>query len=547
MQFHSRIFGSVAVTALTGTLMAGCGGDDDSPAPVAVAPFAATADCASLKTLSIPNTTILSADAIPAGSFTPPGSTTAFSSLPDFCRVVAQTSPVAGSHIGIEVWLPSKIWNGRYQQVGTHGTGGTVYWSEMAPQLRRGFATGATDAGHPLVPQATTDPLLQNRSSSWGIGNPEAVNDYGYRAVHELVDKAKTTILAYYGRKQDYAYLNGCSKGGQDGVKSAQVYPSDFNGIVAGGAAQFATQAATAQLIMDINLRNGNIQATSGTTILQSAQAATIAACDALDGVTDGFISNPTACHWNPSSLGVTSTQAAAIATNTTALVDPATGKKFFDSWTPGSEHDWIHFGHQNNLSTYALALYQIALGDGTWDGTNFNLTRDFPVLVAKLGAAIDAVDPNLAPFQKAGGKLIQWHTWDDSAFMPAATVNYYDQVTALLGGAEATQSFYRLFMMPAQGHCAGDGVGPSNFGQENALAVSSDSEHDVVTAIMDWVEKGNAPKDFVTTRFKNNDATQGVDMQRPICPYPLQAVYKGSGDTNVAANFSCSPAPATN
>ena len=319
MQLRTRIFGSAAVTALTGSLVAGCGGGDDaSPAATAAAaPYAATADCASLKTLSIPNTTILSADAIPAGSYTPPGSTTAFDNLPDFCRVVAQTSPVAGSHIGIEVWLPSKIWNGRYQQVGTHGTGGTLYWSEMAPQLRRGFATGATDTGHPLVPQATTDPLLQNRSSSWGIGHPEAVNDYGYRAVHELVDKAKTTILAYYGRKQDYAYFNGCSKGGQDGMKSAQVYPNDFNGIIAGGAAQFATQAATAQLVMDINLRNGAIQGTTGTSILQSAQAATIAACDALDGVADGFITNPTACHWSPSTLGgITATQAATLATD---------------------------------------------------------------------------------------------------------------------------------------------------------------------------------------------------------------------------------------
>ena len=66
-------------------------------------------------------------------------------------------------------------------------------------------------------------------------------------------------------------------------------------------------------------------------------------------------------------------------------------------------------------------------------------------------------------------------------------------------------------------------------------------------TALMEWVEKGSAPKDFITTRFKNNDRTQGIDMQRPICPYPLQAVYKGSGDTSVAANFSCSAAPATN
>lgn len=553
MNPNLRLVVGGSLAAATISMLAGCGGSDSPTTDNTVAPFAATVGCASLKTLAIANTTITSADTVPAGGFTPPGSTTPFDNLPEFCRVVATVAPVPGSTIGIELWLPSKSWNGRYQQVGTHGTGGVLYWSEMAPQLRRGFATGATDTGHTLPAAVPGEPLLQNRGSVWAIGFPERVKDYGYRAVHELVDKAKTTILAYYGRKQDYAYFNGCSKGGQDGVKSAQMYPGDFNGIIAGGAAAQATRAATAQLVQDLNLRRAGIQGATGTAILQLAQKSAIAACDALDGVTDGYISNPSRCHWSPASLVctpgqdpatcITSAQADALAAQYAPVVDPVSGEKIFDGLTRGSEHDWIRFGHQNNLSTYSLSLYQIAFGDSTWDGSTFDLHRDFPRLQAALASSIDAVDPDLTPFRNAGGKMIQFQTWDDSAFMPQWAPEYYDQVTALLGGTEATANFYRLFMMPAQGHCAGNGVGPSNTGQENFLAVSDDADHDVVSAMQAWVEKGVAPKQLIASRFKGTDISQGIDIQRPLCPYPLEAVYKGSGDITKAESFTCSAA----
>lgn len=550
MKQKARFFEGAALAALTTSLMSGCGSSEPVLPPPAVAPFAAQVGCASLRTLSIANTTIVSAETVPAGSFTPPGSTTAFDNLPEFCRVVATVAPVPGSSIGIELWLPAKDWNGRYQQVGTHGTGGVLYWSEMAPQLRRGFATGATDTGHALPVAVPGEPLLQNRGSVWAIGFPERVNDYGYRAVHELVDKAKTTILAYYGRKQDYAYFNGCSKGGQDGMKSAQMYPNDFNGIIAGGAAAQATRAATAQLVQDIRLRDAGIQGSIGTAILLLAQKSAIAACDELDGVKDGYISNPSRCTWNPATLickagqdpstCITPAQADALAANYSPIVDPVSGQRLFPGLSRGGEHDQIRFGHQNNLSSYSLSLFQIAFGDPNWNGSTFDLHRDFPILQAKLATAIDAVDPNLAPFKNAGGKLIQLQTWDDSAFMPLWATEYYDQVTNLLGGSESTGDFYRLFMMPAQGHCAGNGVGPSNVGQENFLAVSNDADHDVVSAMLAWVEKGIVPKQLIATRFKGTDISQGIDMQRPLCPYPLEPVYKGTGDTNLAANFTC-------
>ena len=520
-------------------LLAACGGDDDSPAPTPVAPFQASVDCASLKTLAIPNTTILSADAVPAGSFTAPGTTAVIADLPDFCRVVATVTPVAGSNIGIEVWLPSKIWNGRYQQVGTHGLGATIYRSEMAPQLRRGFATAATDMGH----TAASGPF----DPTWAFGNPQRIVDYAYRAVHELADKSKTLIASYYGRAQDYAYYNGCSKGGADGLKSAQLYPQDFNGIIAGGAAQYFTHAATAQLVQNLRWAGAGITGTSGQATLRLAQSLAIAACDRIDGVADGLIANPTRCTWDPTTAVCqagqdpatcfTPAQAAAIKANYDPVRDPVTNAVVFGGLSRGEEHDSIKFGI--NSAPFGIALYQIATGDPTWTPARFDLHRDLPLLDQVL-ADTNATNPDLGAFRKAGGKLIQWHTWDDSQFMPTPTLGYYEQVAALSGGIESTQKFYRLFMVSAQGHCSGDGQGPANFGAENQLAVSNDAEHDMVTALQQWVEHSTAPDHLVVSRYKNNDVAQGIDMQRPVCPYPTEAIYKGSGDTTQATSFYC-------
>lgn len=501
-------------------------------------PSVAARECSTLMRLSIPHTTLLSAQAIPAGSYTPPGGKVAFTDLPAFCRVTANVTPVPGSRIGIEIWLPSTTWNGRYQQVGTHGLGGVFYWNEMAPQLRRGFATGATDTGH----------SASEGQSAWAIGAPERIKDYAYRAVHELADKAKITLKAYYGKPQEYAYFNGCSKGGGDAMKSAQMYPHDFNGIIAGGAAAYTTHASTAQLIESLNLRKAGIQGPRGVEILKLAQRSAIAACDALDGVVDGMIANPGRCAWNAATLicqpgqdpasCITPEQAAALSANVSEVTDPVSGAPFFPGQSRGAEHDQLKFGWAKALSFAGLAAYQIGLGDAGWDGSTFDFRRDSPIVDQVLGA-VNAIDPDLSAFKQAGGKLIQWHSWDDSAFQPLFQVQYYEQVAARMDGMQNVDDFYRLFMVPAQGHCNGSGAGPSNFGGEGQIAVSNDAQHDVVTALQAWVEQGKAPDQLIASRLKNN-TSQGIDMQRPICRYPLEAVYKGSGDLNAASSFYC-------
>src|SRR5579871_2644010 len=164
-----------------GALIAACA----SGALCAVQAHAAT--CESLKSLKLPGTIISAAQSIPAGDFLPPGSTTTLHGLPAFCRVTATVSPVPDSSIGIEVWLPAAGWNGKYQQSGNHGFGGVYYWGEMVRQIQRGYATAITDMGHTAAGGNGFD-------VSWGISHPEKIIDQGWRAVHELADKAKLII-----------------------------------------------------------------------------------------------------------------------------------------------------------------------------------------------------------------------------------------------------------------------------------------------------------------------------------------------------------------
>lgn len=504
------------------------------------------APCESLQNARIPNVTIVDATSVPAGTFQPPNSTAAFPNLPEFCRVVATAEPVPGSSIGIEVWLPSTTWNGRYQQVGNHGFAGTIYRSEMAPQLRRGFATGATDDGHV---NTTTNPF----DVSWGIGHPIQIDDFAFRAVHETAETAKRLIAAFYDRALLAAYFNGCSDGGREGIEEAHHYPADFDGILAGGAATGFTGGATEQLFMSSNLMRGGIQGAAGTAILNLAQTATTAACDAADGVTDGLLNNPRRCGWDAHSLicqqgedpstCITPAQADAIESNTRPVRDPVTHHWVFSGMAQGSEFEQIRWKYNYALAPFGIATYQLAFNDPSFDGSTFNLHTDYPKLKSALGL-IDVTDPNLHRFAARGGKLIQWHGWDDGAFTPGWTVRYYNEVVSRTGDGEVrrVQDFYRLFMLPGVGHCAPSvDIGPDNVGFENQTAVSADPEHDAVSALLAWVERGVAPQKLIATKFNNNDPTQGIQMQRPLFPYPAEAVWNGSGSTNDASSFHSS------
>jgi len=152
--------------------------------------------------------------------------------------------------------------------------------------------------------------------------------------------------------------------------------------------------------------------------------------------------------------------------------------------------------------------------------------------------------DPDLSQFRRSRGKLLMWHGWTDQLIFPHGTIDYYDRVVNRMGGLKRVQRFARLFMAPGVNHCIG-GAGPNAFGQTNSGTpppppLVQDAAHDMVRALVRWVEQGIAPDKIIATKYVNDDPAQGVVRTRPLCAYPKVAVYDGSGSPDEAASFVC-------
>ena len=180
------------------------------------------------------------------------------------------------------------------------------------------------------------------------------------------------------------------------------------------------------------------------------------------------------------------------------------------------------------------------------WDYRTFDFDGDFATVSAKFDAILNATNPDLNAFRARGGKLIQYHGWDDPAITPLDSISYYESVVAAMQGklhqdpAEAlsnTQKFYRLFMVPGMAHCFG-GNGPNSFG--NSLTGKTDPANNVVGALDRWVTEGVAPDQIIATKYQDDDTGKNALRTRPLCPYPQVARWKGVGSTDDSTNFIC-------
>ena len=197
---------------------------------MAVPTFAAT--CESLASLALPDSTITMVQVVAPGQFTPPGpsqtkgkTALVYRDLPEFCRVAATLKPSNDSDIKIEVWLPTQGWNRKLQSVGNGGWAGVISYSALADAVRAGYAAASTDTGH------------VGGSGKFALGHPEKLIDFGWRSEHEMTVKAKAIAKAFYGAAPRLSYWNGCSTGGRQGLKEAQKFPNDYDGIIAGAPA----------------------------------------------------------------------------------------------------------------------------------------------------------------------------------------------------------------------------------------------------------------------------------------------------------------------
>ncbi len=451
-----------------------------------------------------------------------------------YCEVRGTISPANT----IVLRLPTEGWTQRYVQTGCGGLCGSAnigygVGAECQPVKDGSVASATTDMGH----QGSGTP-----SGSWAANNPQAQIDFAYRGVHVTSQVAKAIIAKFYGQAQQKSYFVGCSDGGREALMSAQRYPADFDGIVAGAPAANMVVQNTYHHAWNVLVNKD----ASGNYILLSSKLplihqAVLNACDAIDGLTDGLIDDPRQCHFDPKTLICAEGQdsstclSSAEATVVQKLHDGATDKKGHyleqkGSHPWGSELLWTLFVPATadagfNFSADIAALpFSRYLAFYNSANPNWQLTDlDFSVAgfwkTMQTSAYLSAIDPDLSAFQQRGGKLILWHGWNDQHISAQATLNYYQAMRKTLGFNQVKR-FAKLYMLPGVGHCSG-GEGPDSI--------------DLLTPMMAWVESGASP-----TRLIASKVTSGVTTRtRPVFPYPQVARYNGGGSSDDAANFS--------
>jgi hypothetical protein len=510
--------------------------------------------------------------------------------LPEHCEVIGAINERTGANgqryaIKFHLRLPAS-WNGRFFFEGGGGSNGNLgaavgnlQGQQRANALGLGYAVVSQDSGHDNA--ANNDP---NRNGNGTFGfDPQARLDFGYNSYDQVTQAAKALIQIYYGRGPERSYYAGCSEGGREGMMMSQRFPNHFDGILACApgfqlhkAALFGetwdtqvfAELAKAQGIYD---RFGQplLNKTFTDEDLDLVSQAILGACDGLDNLEDGVIDNFPACTAEivapklaaitckgpKRNSCITQQQVAALqkvyggakSSKGEALYadwawDRGIGGKTGDNynqgwraWKLGAFDAPVNSAINTSLGASSIAaIFTTPPTALVMNGpapmaylASLDLDRDASKLTATSGefttSSADfmmAGSTNLAPFKSHGGKLVIVHGVSDPIFSIKDTIRWWNEVNAANNGAAA--DFVRMFAVPGMNHCAG---GPAT------------DQFDAFSALVNWVEKNTAPQSIVATA---GPATPWPNRTRPLCAYPQQARYRGSGSIEDARNFVC-------
>jgi len=402
----------------------------------------------------------------------------------------------------------------------------------LSGPVRSGYATAATDTGH------------EGGSGSFALGvdgrlDWHAVQDNAYLGIHEMTVVGKALTKAFYGKPPRYSYFVGGSTGGRQGLMEAQRYPEDYDGILS------ACPAINWHRFLPADLWPQVVMVAAGDFVpkakLDAATAAAVASADALDGVTDGVIDDPSRCTYDPKELVGTK-----VGDSTFTQADADVVRKIWEG-PRGQDGRFLWHGLARGTDLSALAgtggspltgrpfsiprdwFQYFLLQDPKWDWTTLTparFERLWEQSVEEFGAVIGSDDPDLTRFRDRGGKIIITHGLADQLIPAGGTIDYYKRVLQRMGGGEEVGRFARLFLAPGVDH-GFRGPGGTPVGR--------------MEAIIRWVEEGTPPDRLMAER---RDGSGKVIRTRLLFPYPQIARYKGSGSTDEAENFvSRSPA----
>jgi feruloyl esterase len=445
--------------------------------------------------------------------------------VPDYCKVTAVIAP----KLNFEMRMPL-TWNGKLHYSGGGGFNGSIPAADTNA-LSQGYVDVSSDSGH------TGSSSLDG---SFALNDPAALRLFSRLSVPTVAAAAKEISSSLYGKGPSRSYFEGCSNGGREGLMTALRFPTMFDGVVAKAPASFITSIEfyqrTARVLRGIS---GTPFSSAKVSLLSTSLNA---ACDSLDGVADGIISNIGACHYDVSALRCPSgsdegdsclsdAQIDAVKTETTRTTGGA-GSPTVTSTGPftlaGEMTGWGSWILGDPARTItglfgASVVTNLLGGDpaASWIDYDFKANA---ALVQTMADEIDITDPNMVPFKATGAKLILWHGGADPAVPLQRTIDYYTAVASAVGGQAAADTFARLYVSPGVQHCGG-GTGAD---QMTALLPALDG----------WVTQNAAPGDLTASRV--NSTTGATVLSRPLCRYPTFPRYKGSGDVNDAASYAC-------
>lgn len=445
----------------------------------------------------------------------------------DLCRVALSIPTSNRSSITLELWLPSN-WTGRTLATGNGGIDGCIKYEDIAYGVANGFATVGTNNGH---------------NGTYGDAfylNDDVVTDFAWRSLHTSAVVSKKLTAAFYNASVGMSYYIGCSLGGRQGIKAAEMFPDDFNGIVAGSPAVnfnnlYSWRASFFPLTGSTSDYNFISAATWNTTIHDEV----LRQCDTIDGVEDGIIEDPLLCDFNPEALLCQNNSTTACLDSTQVEIVKKVysdylwpnGSLVFPGMQPGSEiqaatglysgkrwapsYDWLRFAVLEdpawNASTYTIADALRA------DEKNPGGVRTFP--------------SSLAAFEDASGKIITFHGMQDQQITSMNSWRFYEHLASGMSyTSDQMDNFYRYFRVPGMYHC-NSGPGAWVLGQGGSAPAKGpfDAEHNFLAAVVDWVEHGKAPEVMVGTKFVNDDVNQGVAYTHRHCRWPLRSTYRGN------------------
>lgn len=558
----------LVLAALPAALLIGCGGSSDASLPqLAAATPATLQSCSELATrISFPNTHITAAVPVAAGVLKVAGK-----DIAAHCQVTGKmferVSAVDGKSyaIGFEMRLPT-AWNGRFFYQANGGIDGSVGTATGAVNggggltnaLNMGFAVISADAGH-----------AGSLGPSFGI-DPQARLDYGYQAVGKLTPMAKSAIQTAYGKGPDRSYIGGCSNGGRHVMVAAARYAEQYDGFLAGNPGTQLPKAAIAniagaQVYNTLASTPGDISTGFTQQERQLVSKAVLGKCDALDGSTDGLIQDTTACQAAfdlnrdvPTCTGgrdgtcLSTAQKTGIA-KLFSGVTTGSGAKVYASFPYDAgigTNGWAgwKFSESLNRDSGAVAyIWQVPPTTeplASFNGPRFSLTSDVGALVSMVNAtsatytesALSFMTPpnpsNLSTLKGRGAKMMVYHGTNDPIFSSDDTTAWYDSLRGTNNGNAS--DFARFYRVPGMNHCSG---GPAA------------DQFDMLTPLVNWVEKGEAPDSVVANaRGAGNVGGANADVpaswsasrSRPLCAYPKVARYNGTGDIESASSFSC-------